>query len=84
MALDNATSKADLIKYDVEGLEYEAILGSKNLIKKGSDLIVSLYHKSEDIYKLPLLVKSLNPSFKLYLRRLPYIPAWDLNLYAIN
>ncbi|MBQ7353015.1 MAG: FkbM family methyltransferase [Clostridia bacterium] len=83
-SLDSITKKASLIKYDVEGLEYEAILGSEKLIKQGSDLIVSLYHKSEDIFKLPILVNSLNPSAKLFIRRLPYIPAWDLNLYVIN
>ncbi len=81
---DGLTDKVDFIKYDVEGLEYEALSGSKLLINNGADLLVSMYHKSEDMYRLPCLVKKLNPAYKLYLRRLPYIPAWDLNLYAIN
>lgn len=81
---DSIIKKVDFIKYDVEGLEYEALLGSRKLIKNGADLLVSMYHKSEDMYLLPLLIKKLSPSYKLYLRRLPYIPAWDLNLYAIN
>ncbi len=83
IAPDDAIEAADFIKYDVEGLEYEAIWGSKRLIANGCDLLVSMYHKSEDMYKLPLLVKELNPSYNIFLRRLPYIPAWDLNLYAI-
>ena len=83
-ALDSIIDKVDFIKYDVEGLEFEALLGSKELIKSGADLLVSMYHKSEDMYLLPVLVKKLNPNYKLFLRRLPYIPAWDLNLYAIN
>ena len=82
-APDSITSAIDFIKYDVEGLEYQAILGSKRLIEESRpELLVSMYHKSEDMYKLPLLLKDLNPSYSLYLRRLPYIPAWDLNLYA--
>ncbi|MBQ7760696.1 MAG: FkbM family methyltransferase [Clostridia bacterium] len=81
---DYLTKSVDFIKYDVEGLEYEALSGSKELIKNGADLLVSMYHKSEDMYLLPCLVKELNPNYKLFLRRLPYIPAWDLNLYAIN
>lgn len=81
---DSLTDTVDFIKYDVEGLEYEALLGSRNLIKNGADLLVSMYHKSEDVYLLPRLIKELNPCYRLYLRRLPYIPAWDLNLYAIN
>lgn len=84
-ALDNVASQVDFIKYDVEGLEYDALLGSKELIKAYQpDLLVSMYHKSEDMYELPILVNKLNPDYKLYLRRLPYIPAWDLNLYAIK
>ncbi len=84
-APDSVLNTVDFIKYDVEGLEYHALIGSKNLISICQpDLLVSMYHKSEDIFKLPLLVKDLNPSYSLYLRRLPYIPAWDLNLYAIK
>lgn len=83
-ALDNVCDFADFIKYDVEGTEYDAILGSKQLISKvHPDLLVSMYHKSEDLFKLPILVKELNANYTLYLRRLPYIPAWDLNMYAI-
>lgn len=84
-ALDSVIGKVDFIKYDVEGLEYEALLGSKNTIQNCQpDLLVSMYHKSEDMYKLPTLVNQLNCNYKLFLRRLPYIPAWDMNLYAIK
>ncbi len=74
----------DYIKYDVEGSEKEALLGSRKTIQKHAPkLLVSAYHRSEDLYSLPILIKKLNPSYKLYLRKLPYIPAWDLNIYAI-
>lgn len=75
----------DLIKYDVEGSEKEALLGSRKTIEMHKPrLLVSLYHRSEDLFVLPRLVKELLPSCELYLRKLPYIPAWDLNLYAIE
>lgn len=84
-ALDNIVENADFIKYDVEGAEFKAICGSKKLIEAHSpDLLVSMYHKSEDLFKLPLLIHSMNTNYNLYLRRLPCIPAWDLNLYAIK
>lgn len=83
-APDSVCAKADFIKYDVEGMEYPSLLGSKKLIQTFSpDLLVSMYHKSEDLYELPILVKKLNPNYSLFLRRLPYIPAWDLNMYAV-
>ena len=82
---DSITSEVDFIKYDVEGLEREALLGTRKIIENcAPDMLISCYHKSEDVFMLPLLVKELNPSYKLYFRRLPYIPAWDLNLYAIS
>ena len=83
--LDSVIECADFIKYDVEGAENEAIMGSENIIKNHMpDLLVSMYHRSEDMYALPLLLKKIAPDYRLYLRRFPYIPAWDLNLYAIN
>lgn len=75
----------DYIKYDVEGSEYEALCGSMKTIERHKpDLLVSLYHRNEDIFRLPIFVHSLLPEHRLYLRRFPYIPAWDLNLYAVK
>ena len=78
-------AKIDYVKYDVEGSEKEALLGSAKTIKAHSPkLLVSLYHRSEDLFTLPELVKEINSDYSLYLRRFPYIPAWDLNLYAVK
>ena len=77
--------KIDYIKYDVEGAELEALNGSTETIRKYlPNMLVSLYHRSEDIFKLPLFINENFPGYKLYLRRLPYIPAWDLNLLCVN
>ncbi len=75
----------DYIKYDVEGAEVRALHGSKRLISEfAPDLLVSLYHRSEDIFDLPLLVRELCPDHRLYLRRAKCFPAWDINLYAVK
>ncbi len=84
-SLDNILSglPANYIKYDIEGSEMQALFGSAETIKKYTpDLCVSIYHRSEDIFLLPMLVKHLNPSYKLYIRRDKYIPAWDIELIA--
>ena len=84
-SLDNITAglPVDYIKFDVEGSEMQAILGSANLIKRFSpELCISLYHRSEDIFLLPALIHYLNPNYKFYLRRGTYLPAWDINLIA--
>ncbi len=75
--------RVDYIKYDVEGAEWQALQGSVDTIARWKpDLAVSLYHRAEDLWRLPLLVHRMNPSYQLYLRRPPYIPPWDLCLYA--
>lgn len=82
--LAGSTEKTDYIKYDVEGSERPALLGSAETIKRDRPrLLVSAYHRSEDIFELPMLIKSIEPSYKLYLRRYSYIPAWDLNIIAV-
>jgi FkbM family methyltransferase len=85
-ALDNRigyTGEKLFIKYDVEGAEEEAILGSvKTIHNNETDLLISLYHKSRDLFALPLLIHEILPDHKLYLRKHPYIPAWDINLYV--
>ena len=75
--------QATIIKMDVEGFEREAIWGSAiNISHYAPKMMVSLYHRNEDIFELPLLIKTLNPRYKLYIRHQLYIPAWETNLYA--
>lgn len=74
---------ATIIKMDVEGFEREAIWGASQTIARYSPkLMIALYHRNEDIFELPLLIKSINPNYKLYIRHQLYIPAWETNLYA--
>ena len=86
IAIDSLTSdRVDYIKYDVEGAEREALMGSRRIIREHCPaLLVSAYHRSEDIFELVLLIHSLCPSYKLYLRRQQYVPAWDLNILAVK
>ncbi len=75
---------ATIIKMDVEGCEREALWGSADTIAKYAPrLMVSLYHRNEDIFTLPLLIKTLNPHYDIYIRHQLYIPAWETNLYAV-
>jgi hypothetical protein len=80
--LDGA--RVDYIKYDVEGSEREALDGSvQTLINHAPTLLVSLYHRSEDLFALPLHVHKIAPHYSgFYLRRMRGIPAWDINLYV--
>ncbi len=74
----------DYIKYDVEGSEGEALTGSRETIERyAPTLMISLYHRSEDLYEIPLRVRREFPAYKgFYLRRFGGVPAWDLNFYV--
>lgn len=77
--------RVDYIKYDVEGCEREALAGSEKTVSAYyPKLLVSAYHKSADLFELPLIIHEKFPDYKLYYRRYPYIPAWDLNLIGVK
>ncbi len=80
---DSLTKSATFIKMDVEGAEKEAIEGCRASVENGAKVICALYHRTEDMIELPLQLHSINPSLKLYIRHLMYIPAWETNLYAV-
>lgn len=57
------------IKMDIEGAEYRAILGAKKILMEDKpDLAISVYHKNEDIWRLPLLIHAIVPEYKFFLR----------------
>ena len=71
VALDDALQgfRPTYLKMDIEGAEYDAILGAKRIIKQDSpDLAISVYHIIDDYYRLPLLIKELSPNYRFYLR----------------
>lgn len=75
---------ATLIKLDVEGAEAQALAGAARTIwAHAPKLEVALYHRVGDFFELPLLVRGLHPAYRLYIRKQPYIPAWEVNLYAV-
>ena len=72
------------IKADIEGAEKEMLRGAAaTLASCKPKLSISAYHRSEDIFEIPLLIHSLNPSYKIYLRRHPYIPCWESIFYCL-
>lgn len=71
------------IKMDVEGAEKEALNGGRAVISKyRPKILAAAYHYDADIFLLPLLLWQIVPEYKVYLRKHPYIPAWELNFFA--
>ncbi|MBO7148814.1 MAG: FkbM family methyltransferase [Clostridia bacterium] len=85
--LDNILDgrSVEFIKFDVEGSELEAIKGcEKALAEFAPDMLVSGYHRSEDIFVLPLKLKELLPGHKIYFRRKKCLPAWEISICAVK
>ena len=70
VSLDNdITEKVDMIKMDIEGEEYNALVGCKNhIINDKPILLISVYHNNEDLWKLPKLINEFNSEYNFYLR----------------
>lgn len=61
--------KPTFIKMDVEGAEYEALRGARKTIKEVTpDLAISVYHRVEHMWEIPLLLKSEHADYAFYLR----------------
>lgn len=70
ICLQEKYKKISFIKMDIEGSEYFALKGAEKTIKKYHPILaVCVYHKEDDFYKLPLLIKSLYPGYQLYFRQ---------------
>ena len=84
--IDDITyEKIDYIKYDVEGAEAEALLGSeRTILRDRPALLVSLYHRSRDIFEIVNTLGEKYPFYKMYLRRLKCVPAWEIDLILVN
>ena len=77
-ALCEKYGKPDFIKFDIEGEELNGIIGGEKTIKEHKPaMLVSAYHRSEDIINIPKKVLALRQDYKVYVRHFPCIPCWD-------
>ncbi len=70
VALDEVLDeKVTFVKMDIEGAELEALMGASRIIKRDKPkLAICVYHKPEDLTKIPLYISELVPEYKFYLR----------------
>jgi FkbM family methyltransferase len=63
------TMSPTFIKMDIEGAEYDAIIGAEKTIREYHPrLAISVYHKVDDLRRIPELVLSYRSDYDLYLR----------------
>ncbi len=84
ITVDSLGTDFSFIKMDVEGEEINTILGAENtIIKTKPKMLISAYHRTDDLIKIPQTVLDFRNDYKIYLRHFKYLPAWDTNFYFI-
>lgn len=77
-------SPPTFIKIDVEGAESAVLDGGKGTISAlKPKMHIAVYHRSEDIFEIPLKIHKLCPTYKIFMRHHTYLPAWDTNIIVI-
>lgn len=61
--------EATFIKADIEGFEEKMLNGAEKIIKRDKPRIaVCIYHSYHDMYQIPMLIKEMDPTYKLSVR----------------
>ncbi len=85
--IDDLSAELDIVptwvKMDIEGGELDAIAGAAGLIRTSAPMLaVSVYHRQDHLWHIPLALARLRPDYRFFLR--PHFQeGWDLVLYAV-
>jgi FkbM family methyltransferase len=71
------------IKMDIEGAEQDALRGGAHLIRTYQPLLaICIYHRQSDLWRIPLLMRELEPESLLTLRSY-WLDGFDLVCFAV-
>jgi len=72
-----------LLKMDIEGAEMDALAGARKVIHDNTPILaICVYHRQDDLWRIPLFIQSLSDRYRFFLR--PYLEAgWDSICYAV-
>jgi FkbM family methyltransferase len=64
-----ATQPVSMIKMDIEGAEYDALMGARKVIQHDHPILaICVYHVQQDLWRVPLFIRALFPEYRMYLR----------------
>lgn len=82
--VDKIDCSPTYIKIDIEGMEQQMLRSAEHTLRTMKPkLNLAAYHRTEDFFLLINRLHEINPDYRIYLRKHPYIPCWDLNIYAV-
>jgi len=71
IALDEALPgfPANMIKFDIEGAEPEALVGARDLIRRARPILaVAIYHQPDHLWQIPFLIEAWKLGYSFFLR----------------
>ena len=70
---ENSWEDITFIKADIESFEYNMLLGAVKTIQRYKPRIaLCIYHSGVDMFSIPLLIKKINPEYKMAVRHHSY------------
>ena len=85
VSIDEACAgmKPTFVKMDIEGGELDALRGARNTLQRFQPLLaISVYHKPNDLWEIPLAIHETQPAYRYYLRSHGH-GGLELVLYAV-
>ena len=65
---EGVIERIDFIKMDIEGSELAALMGGEFALRKWKPkLAISLYHRPEDLFAIPIWIESLQCGYRFFL-----------------
>ncbi len=84
ISVDSLSISPSYIKMDIEGEEINGIIGARStILKYKPKMLISAYHRTDDLISIPKAVFNIRDDYKLYIRHFSYLPAWDTNFYFV-
>jgi FkbM family methyltransferase len=81
--IDRLVPSATFIKMDIEGAEYPALVGASETIRRRKPtLAICVYHRIDDLVRIPALLRQLRPDYRFHLRQHCSWSTRELVLYA--
>jgi len=77
------SERPTFIKMDIEGAEMDALAGGRRIIQQNQPVLaVCVYHRQDDLWRVPLLFRELEPEARLALR-MYWRDSFDLVCFAV-
>lgn len=83
---DDIKEEITFLKIDCEGVDKEALIGAKNhIVASHPKISIDAGHKIEDVTEVPKLLKSIDSSYRIFLRPLVDLkkPVWFLCGFSV-